>query len=122
MLMAIYSAGLQASETLFLKPEQLDSERMLIKVTGKEGKQRYTFFFRKLLPVLRDYYNQYCTRLYLFPSPKNSIPLGYETIRTVYEKAKKIAWTYDQVPALIESEVSPKEFRKKLGAFNSKNL
>ena len=91
MLKATYSAGLRASETLSLKPEHIDSERMLIKVTGKGGKQRYTLLSKKLLPELRDYYKQYRPKVYLFPSPKKTTPLGYEAIRAVYEKARKKA-------------------------------
>jgi site-specific recombinase XerD len=91
MLMATYSAGLRASETLGLKPEHIDSERMLIKVTGKGGKQRYSLLSKKLLPELRDYYQQYRPKVYFFPSPKKSTPLGYEAIRAVYEKARKKA-------------------------------
>ena len=91
MLKATYSAGLRASETLSLKPEHIDSERMLIKVCGKGGKQRYSLLSQKLLPELRDYYKQYRPKVYLFPSPKKTIPLGYEAIRAVYEKARKKA-------------------------------
>jgi len=91
MLKATYSAGLRASETLSLKPEHIDSERMLIKVCGKGGKQRYTLLSNKLLPELRDYYKQYRPKVYLFPSPKKTTPLGYEAIRAVYEKARKKA-------------------------------
>jgi site-specific recombinase XerD len=91
MMMATYSAGLRASETLGLKPEHIDSERMLIKVTGKGGKQRYTLLSQKLLPELRDYYKQYRPKVYLFPSPNKRTPLSYEAIRAVYNKARKKA-------------------------------
>jgi integrase/recombinase XerD len=54
LLMTTYSAGLRASEVLALKAEHIDSKRMLIKVTGKGGKQRYTLLSKRLLPELRD--------------------------------------------------------------------
>ena len=38
LLMTTYSAGLRASEVLILKDEHIDSQRILIKVTGKGGK------------------------------------------------------------------------------------
>jgi site-specific recombinase XerD len=91
MLMATYSAGLRASETLSLKPEHIDSERMLIKVTGKGDKQRYSLLSKKLLPELRDYYKQYRPEVYLFPSPNKSTPLSYAAINAVYSKARKKA-------------------------------
>jgi hypothetical protein len=48
LLMTTYSAGLRASEVLSLKAEHIDGKRMLIKVTGKGGKQRYTLLSNKL--------------------------------------------------------------------------
>jgi integrase/recombinase XerD len=91
LLMTTYSAGLRASETLSLKPENIDSKRMLIKVTGKGGKQRYTLLSQKLLPELRQYYKTYRPEILLFPSHRKGKPLTYETIRSVYEKARKKA-------------------------------
>ena len=50
ILMTTYSAGLRASEVMGLKPEHIDSERMLIKVeNGKGNKDRYTLLSEKLL-------------------------------------------------------------------------
>ncbi|MFH1582115.1 MAG: site-specific integrase [Pseudomonadota bacterium] len=91
LLMTIYSAGLRASEVLILKHEHIDSKRMLIKVTGKGGKQRYTLLSKKLLPELRQYYKTYRPKILLFPSQRKGNPLTYETIRLVYEKARKKA-------------------------------
>ena len=91
MLMTTYSAGLRASEVLVLKAEHIDGKRMLIKVTGKGGKQRYTLLSEKLLPELREYYKTYRPKILLFPSHRKGKPLTYETIRSVYEKARKKA-------------------------------
>ena len=92
MLMTVYSAGLRASEALVLKPEHIDSKRMLIKVEeGKGGKQRYTLLSKKLLPELREYYRTYQPKILLFPSHREGKPLTYETIPSVYEKARKKA-------------------------------
>jgi integrase/recombinase XerD len=91
MLMTTYSAGLRASEALALKAEHIDSKRMLIKVNGKGGKQRYTLLSKKLLPELREYYRTYRPKILLFPSYRKGKPLTYETIRSVYEKARKKA-------------------------------
>lgn len=95
VLMTTYSAGLRASEVISLKPEHIDSKRMLIKVEGgKGGKDRYTLLSFKLLDELRQYYRTYHPHVYLFPSTykerKNS-PLAYESIRSVYEEARKRA-------------------------------
>ena len=95
ILMTTYSAGLRASEVIGLKPEHIDSERMLIKVEhGKGGKDRYTLLSEKLLVQLRQYYRKYRPKLYLFPSTfkeKKNSPLVYESIRSIYEEARKKA-------------------------------
>ena len=94
ILMTIYSAGLRASEVINLLPEHIDSKTMLIKVKGKGEKERYSLLAKKLLIELRSYYRQYLPKTYLFPSSfkkNNDQPLSYETIRTVYEDARKTA-------------------------------
>jgi site-specific recombinase XerD len=91
LLMTIYSAGLRASEVLILKDKHIDSKRMLIKITGKGGKQRYSLLSKRLLPELRRYYKTYRPTILLFPSRRKAKPLAYETVRAVYEKARKKA-------------------------------
>lgn len=95
ILMTTYSAGLRASEVMALKPEHIDSERMLIKVqNGKGRKDRYTLLSEKLLAQLRCYYRKYRPKAVLFPSSfkkgKNK-PLSYEAVRLIYEKARNKA-------------------------------
>jgi integrase len=59
ILMTAYSAGLRAGEVINLKPEHIDSERMLIKIVdGKGRKDRYTMLSVKLLKQLRFYYKK----------------------------------------------------------------
>ena len=94
ILMTTYSAGLRASEVIALTPENIDSKRMLIKVKGKGGKDRYTLLAKRLLPQLRQYYKTYRPQTYLFPSSvkqKKQQPLCYGSVRSIYEKARKKA-------------------------------
>ena len=94
ILMTTYSAGLRVSETINLKPGNIDSKTMLIKVTGKGKKERYTLLSKRLLVELRSYYREYRPKPYLFPSSfkkKKDQPLSYEAIRMIYEKARKKA-------------------------------
>ena len=93
ILMTTYSAGLRVGETRRLMPDHIDSQRMLIKVVGGKGrKDRYTMLSKKLLAELRHYYQACRPQTYLFPSTyqknKNK-PLSYETVRSIYEKARK---------------------------------
>ena len=90
LLMATYSAGLRASEALALKPEHIDSQRMLIKVEdGKGGKDRYTLLSQKFLEELRHYYRTFRPKKWLFPSSHTGETLCYESLRSVYEDARK---------------------------------
>jgi site-specific recombinase XerD len=95
ILMTTYAAGLRASEVIALKPEHIESEKMLIKVeNGKGKKDRYTMLSVKLLAELRRYYRKYRPQTYLFPSSfgkRKDKPLSYETVRSIYEKARKRA-------------------------------
>jgi len=93
ILMSAYSAGLRASEVVALKPEHIDSQRMLIKVVeGKGRKDRYTLLSETFLKELRQYYKAYRPKEYLFPSSyKNRTSLRYESLREIYEKARKKA-------------------------------
>jgi site-specific recombinase XerD len=95
ILMTTYSGGLRASEVIALKPKNIESKKMLIKVEkGKGGKQRYTLLAKRLLPELRHYYKTCRPETYLFPSSykhKKHQPLSYESVRCIYEKARKKA-------------------------------
>jgi site-specific recombinase XerD len=95
MLMTTYSAGLRASEVIALKPGHIESNKMLIKVeAGKGGKHRYTMLSTRLLKELRHYYKKCKPKTYLFASSykhKKGQPLSYESVRSIYEKARKKA-------------------------------
>jgi integrase/recombinase XerD len=94
ILMTTYSAGLRASEVIALTPENIDSKRMLIRVKGKGGKDRYSLLAKRLLPQLRHYYKTYRPQTYLFPSSfkhKKHQPLSYGSVHSIYEKARKKA-------------------------------
>ncbi len=67
LLMTCYSGGLRISEVLNLKPEDIDSDRMLIHVKGGKGKKdRVTLLSKTLLEILRRYYKVYKPHDYLF--------------------------------------------------------
>ena len=68
----LYSAGLRISEALGLQAEDIDSERMLIRVRyAKGGRQRYTLLADRTLAVLRAYWQAHRPTPWLFPG---SIP------------------------------------------------
>jgi site-specific recombinase XerD len=67
ILSLLYSAGLRRSELLNLKPLDIDSKRMIIKINDAKGKKdRYTLLADSTLADLRNYYKAYRPQNYLF--------------------------------------------------------
>ena len=55
------------SEALDLRPSDIDSKRMMIRIRGGKGKKdRITLLSVRLLSILRDYYRMYQPKEYLF--------------------------------------------------------
>lgn len=64
-----YSAGLRVSEIVKLRPRDIDSGRMVIRVEqGKGAKDRLAVLSPRLLKVLRDYFRREQPGEFLFPS------------------------------------------------------
>jgi len=67
ILMTLYSGGLRRSELINLKIKDIDSERMLIRISQSKGnKDRYTLLSEKLVTLLRTYYKWYKPKYWLF--------------------------------------------------------
>jgi integrase/recombinase XerD len=68
VLTVCYAAGLRISEAIALKPTDIDSQRMTIRVTqGKGQKDRYVMLSEHLLTILRDWYRAARPTEWLFP-------------------------------------------------------
>ncbi len=69
LMMTAYSAGLRVSELVRLKPQDIHSDRMLIRVNqGKGRKDRYTLLSQRLLGELRAYWREFRPESWLFPN------------------------------------------------------
>jgi site-specific recombinase XerD len=69
LFLVAYSAGLRVSEIVKLRPTDIDSDRMVIRVEqGKGAKDRLTVLSPRLLEVLRDYFRHEQPGEFLFPS------------------------------------------------------
>lgn len=70
ILMTLYSTGVRRSELCRLRPEDIDKERMMIRIRqGKGGKDREVPLSAKLLDQLRTYYRSLKRKNgWLFPS------------------------------------------------------
>lgn len=63
----IYSSGLRISECVNLKLKDIDSKRMVIKISQSKGrKDRYVPLSIKMLLLLREYYKEYKPQDFLF--------------------------------------------------------
>jgi integrase/recombinase XerD len=69
LMMTAYSAGLRVSELVRLKPQDIHSDRMLVRVNqGKGRKDRYTLLSERLLGELRAYWREFRPEGWLFPN------------------------------------------------------
>ncbi len=71
LLSTIYSCGLRRGELINLRVDDVDSKRMMIKISGAKGKKdRYVQLSEGLLNLLRQYYTEYKPGLWLFEGQK----------------------------------------------------
>jgi integrase/recombinase XerD len=68
ILTVCYAAGLRVSEAIALKPNDIDSKRMMIRVEqGKGQKDRYVMLSEQLLKILREWYRFARPTAWMFP-------------------------------------------------------
>lgn len=88
ILVTAYSSGLRISEVRMLKPSDIDSDRMQIRVrNGKGKKDRFTLLSVKTLEVLRLYYQRFRPKNYLFEGYLPGEAISHRTIQRVFTKA-----------------------------------
>jgi site-specific recombinase XerD len=89
ILMIMYSAGLRISEACRLRPQDVDSKRMLIHVRAGKGRaDRYTVLSKQLLEHLRDYWRRHTPDgEWLFPGATHDGHACPTSLRKVFRKA-----------------------------------
>ncbi|MBI5195601.1 MAG: site-specific integrase [Nitrospirae bacterium] len=88
ILMIVYSAGLRVGEVVRLKPEDIDSKRMLIHIKGAKGrKDRYVMLSEIALEILRGYWREYKPSKYLFQGAKADRYISIRTVQKILEHA-----------------------------------
>jgi site-specific recombinase XerD len=81
ILTVCYATGLRISEAVRLKPDAIDSRRMVIRVEqGKGRKDRYVMLPPRLLELLRDYWRRTRPGAWLFPGDRPDRPICPLTI------------------------------------------
>jgi integrase/recombinase XerD len=99
--MTAYGAGLRVGEACRLRPEDIDSTRMLIHVRlGKGNKDRFVMLSERLLRILRGYWVKTQPQGgWLFPGRKRGEPISSAAINKALEAATKKAGIRKRVTA-----------------------
>src|SRR5512139_1842659 len=92
ILMMTYSSGLRVSETARLKLTDIDSKRMMVRISqGKGGKDRYSILSQTALEQLRQYWRKYRPKEWLFEGAKKDVPITTHSIQLIFFADQKRA-------------------------------
>jgi len=90
LLMAIYGCGLRVAEATHLRVEDIDSQRMLVRVQfGKGNRQRQVPLPPKLLGALREYWKEARPQTWLFPGRFPDRPMITASVRDACRKVSR---------------------------------
>jgi len=104
ILTACYAAGLRISEAVHLKPVDIDSQRMVIRIEkGKGQKDRYVMLSVRLLETLRHWWRSERPQHWLFPGKRADKPITRQAV----EKACLLAYSR----CGIAKPITPHSFR-----------
>jgi integrase/recombinase XerD len=92
ILTTCYAAGLRISEAIRLKPADIDSRRMVIRVVqGKGQKDRYVMLSPKLLETLRSYWRVMRPRGWLFDGAISGQPITPSAVEHACQRARRLS-------------------------------
>jgi site-specific recombinase XerD len=92
ILMTAYAAGLRVSEVVALRVDDIDSQRMVLRIRQAKGRRdRYVMLSPRLLAVLREYWKAARPAEWLFPGDIPGRPLTAGTVRRVCVQAARDA-------------------------------
>lgn len=90
ILSTAYSTGMRLNEVRMLSINDIDSDRMQVRVqTGKGKKSRMTLLSPKVLQQLRQYYKMYRPERYLFEGRNEGEPISIRTIQVFFNNNVK---------------------------------
>jgi integrase/recombinase XerD len=88
ILSTMYATGLRITEATHLKPTDIDSQRMNVRVDqGKGQKDRYVMLSTTLLSLLRTYWKSEQPKDYLFPGNLPGRPITRDAVGQMCHKA-----------------------------------
>jgi integrase/recombinase XerD len=90
-LSTIYSCGLRLSEGAFLRVQDIDSARMMVRVLGKGSKERDVPLPERTLFLLREFWRTHRSQQWLFPArlghDDSSQPLKPKNVQEAFRQA-----------------------------------
>ena len=90
ILSVCYAAGLRISEAVRLQPADIDSQRMVLRVTqGKGQKDRYVMLSPRLLELLRTWWRVATPRAWLFPGTRAGRPITPDAVEEACLQAQR---------------------------------
>ena len=108
ILTICYAAGLRISETVFLKPTDIDSQRMVIRVDqGKGQKDRYVMLSPTLLEILRSWWRMSKPRHWLFPGDIPGHPISRTAVEKICQQVRQASGIHKPItPHLLRNALS----------------
>jgi integrase/recombinase XerD len=92
ILTTCYAAGLRISEVVHLKPTDIDSQRMVLRVEqGKGQKDRYVMLSPRLLETLRCYWRAVRPKGWLFEGDIPGQPINRSSVELACQKARRLS-------------------------------
>jgi site-specific recombinase XerD len=92
ILMTAYAAGLRVSEVVSLRIDDIDSQRMVIRVRQAKGrKDRYVMLSPRLLTLLREYWKAARPAEWLFPGEAPGRPITAKAVHKICVQATRAA-------------------------------
>ncbi len=86
--MFVYSAGFRVGEVVKLKSEDIDSERILIYISGSKSRNaKYTLLFQKTLKNSRQYREKYITTKWLSGGIKEGKYVSTGSVDEIFRNA-----------------------------------
>lgn len=90
VLITLYASGLRSSELCNLRLDDIDSDRLQLRIRkGKGAKDRYVQIPRELIEYLRIYFRQCRPKVYLFNGRKKGARMSVASLRWPIREAKK---------------------------------
>ena len=104
ILTTCYATGLRISESIHLKPLDIDSQRMVIRVEqGKGQRDRYVMLSPRLLEMLRHWWRTERPQHWLFPGKSADKPITRHAVEKACQEAHRHSG--------ISKPITPHSFR-----------